>query len=111
MEAQETKDLVFKQLDMIYISVQDTAKSFKITLIPTSLIEKTVNIGKIDIDKLEKDSLTKDFLVEYNKMLDLLIEQCKKDALDMETTKIPLALFESHIELIKSSFTQGETIV
>ena len=108
MEAQEIRDLVFKQLDMILESVQNTAKAFKITLIPIRLIEKTVNIGKIDIDQLEKGSSSKNFFIEYNKMLVLLIEQCEKDDLDMETTKIPLALFESHIDLIKSSFTQGE---
>lgn len=107
MKPQETKDLVFKQLDMIYNAVEDAAKQFKTKIIPTNLIEKAINIGKIDISKLKKGSESKGFFVEYNKMLDALLTQCKKDAEDMSTTKIPLLLFESHIDVIKSSFTAG----
>ena len=107
MKNQETKDLVFKQLDMIYNAVEDTAKQFGTKIIPTNLIEKAVNIGKIDIKKLSKDTPAKGFFIEYNKLLDEVVTQCKKDASDMSTTKIPLLLFESHIDVIKSSFKTG----
>lgn len=112
MENQTTKDLVFKNLDNIYKSVENTAKQFEVTAIPMNLIETTVNKVKIDITrKLRRKSSKEDvvFFEEYNKMLDYLISGCNDIALEMGATKMPLLLFESQIDILKSAFESGIT--
>lgn len=107
MDNQGTKDLVFNQLDMIYKSVENTAKQFEVSAVPINLIEMTVTKGKINLTSKQRRKSSEQeitFYTEYNKLLDELIKQCNNDALEMGTTKIPLSLFESHIDVIKSAF-------
>jgi hypothetical protein len=112
MTNNETTDLVFKQLDMITESIHHTAKEWGITSIPVNTIEMTVTKGKVDTQKgLSRKERRKgnvgQFFDEYNKLLDALINQCKDAALEMDSNKIPLELFDSYIDVIKSSFIAG----
>jgi len=102
MDNNETTELVFKQLDLIEKSIKDTIKLWNTKLVPTNLIQKTVKKGMIDLDKADED--LKEFFTQYNNMLKLLIDQCKKDAEEMGVTQIPMELFSAHIDVIKSSF-------
>ena len=96
MDNNETTELVFKQLDLIEDSVQNIINLWEVTMVPTNLI---------DLNKAHEND--KEFFKQYNNTLQLLIDQCKKDAEEMGVTQIPMELFSSHIDLIKSSFKKA----
>lgn len=103
MDNNETTDLIFKQLDLISDSIYENIKIWKTKVIPTNLIKMVVSKGLIDVDKVDGEK-EKVFFGEYNKLLTLLIDQCEKDASEMGVTHIPIELFDSHIDIVKSAF-------
>ena len=111
MNNQETVDIIFKQLDLIEKTIKDIAETWKITNIPVNTIEMTINKGKIDVKKLPRKDRRNDnvitFYNEYNKLLDSIIAESKKDASEMGTTSIPLALFENYIDIVKGGLIAG----
>lgn len=105
MDNLTTIDIVFNQLDLIEKSIKKSIKLWNTKLVPINLIKKTVKKGMINLDKAHGND--KLFFTQYNNMLQLLIDQCKKDAEEMEVTQIPMLLFSAHIDVIKSSFQKA----
>lgn len=105
MDNQTTIEIVFNQLDLIEGSIKEILELWEVSLVPINLIEKQVKKGMIDLKKADKEF--KEFYTQYNNMLKLLIDQCKKDAKEMEVTQIPMELFSAHINNIKTQFQKS----
>lgn len=102
------KNMIFKELDLIYSSSKKLAKTWNVNTIPVNHIRELVKIlndGKKEINNDQANV----FIDVYKKTLNKLVITCQKLAKNMNSKSIPLAVLKQCLNSIKSGFQDGIT--